>query len=80
MWLEKLLSHEPAKPEDKIVSAEDATPPEEDDTTAEASDMLTPREEEIEPTNDANQELLEPETDQTTQQALEVCYQMHATT
>ena len=65
-WLEKLLSHEPAEPEDEIVSAEDTTSPEEDDTTTETSDVLTPQEEEIEPTNDASQELLEPETDQTT--------------
>ena len=48
------------------MSAEDTTSPKEDDTTAETSDVLTPLEEEIEPTNDASQELLEPETDQTT--------------
>ena len=68
-WLEKLLSHKPAEPEDKIVSAEstgDTTSPEEDDTTAETSDALTPQEEEIKPTDDANPELLEPETDQIT--------------
>ena len=47
------------------MSAEGASSPEEDDTTAETSDMLTPQEEEIEPTNDASQELLKPETDQT---------------
>ena len=60
-WLEKLLSRASAEPEDEIVpaeSTEDTTPPE-DEKTAKTSDALIQQEEESEPTNDANQELLE---------------------